>query len=130
MRAVVRAAVRRHGRGRRRWGLCSAARSNEIWDDIERFWAEEAEEPPLPEPIQLVVGERGGARRAGAAGRDRRRRVGASILLLLFGEARAALGVAVATALGWTVWHYRQQLAAWWAQTVSPTVTAAAADGA
>ena len=100
-----------------------SSQEQEIWDDIERFWAEEAEEPPLPETIHSAAGS-GVARDepeppavivAGAF---------SIVLLLLFGEARAALGVAFATALAWTVWHHKQQLAAWWTQTVSPTVAA------
>ena len=101
------------------------ARSQEqqIWDDVQLFWAEEAEEPPLPDLTGSTWGS-GGSREemdppavvvAGAF---------SVILLLLFGEARAALGVAVATAIGWTLWHYKERLAGWWAQTGSPTVVA------
>jgi hypothetical protein len=71
-----------------------------IWDDVQRFWAEEADEPPLPEvaapvpgsdvPSGVVVG------------------VSSTILLLLFGAAVAALAIATATAVGWAVWrHWR-----------------------
>lgn len=77
-----------------------------VWDDVERFWAEEAEEPPRPAPLQrrrapgdpadlpaLVV--------AGAWG---------AVLLVLFGAVTAGLAVGVAAALGWAVWRYRPQL--------------------
>ena len=88
-------------------GTVLSSQEQQLWDDIERFWAEEAEEPPLPEPVEsdppaVIV--------AGAF---------SIVLLLLFGEARAALGVAFATALGWTAWHHRHRLAAWWKQAVS-----------
>jgi hypothetical protein len=69
-----------------------------VWDDVERFWAEEAEEPPRPAPLSprdpadlpaLVV--------AGAWG---------AILLVLFGALAAGLAVGAATALGWALWRY------------------------
>ena len=68
-------------------GTVLSSQEQQIWDDIERFWAEEAEEPPLPEPVEsdppaVIV--------AGAF---------SVVLLLLFDEARAALGVAFATAI-------------------------------
>ena len=73
-----------------------------VWDDVERFWAEEAEEPPRPARLSrrrtpgdpadlpvLVV--------AGAWG---------VILLVLFGALAAGLAIGVATALGWALWRY------------------------
>ena len=73
-----------------------------VWDDVERFWAEEAEEPPRPAPLSprdladlpaLVV--------AGAWG---------AILLVLLGALAASLAVGVATALGWALWRYWPRL--------------------
>ncbi len=70
----------------------------QVWDDVERFWAEEAEEPPRPAPLSprdladlpaLVV--------AGAWG---------VILLVLLGALAPGLAVGVATALGWALWRY------------------------
>ena len=77
-----------------------------VWDDIERFWAEDAEEParlapPLrrraprdpTDPPALVV--------AGAWG---------TILLVLLGALAAGLAVGAATALGWALWRYWPRL--------------------
>ena len=95
-----------------------SSQEQRIWDDVQLFWAEEAEEPPLPD-----IGPAG---RSGAVARDDMDPpvlvvAGAFsiVLLLLFGEARAALGISVATALGWTLWHYREYLVAWWERTVA-----------
>ena len=71
-----------------------------VWDDVERFWAEEAVEPPRPVPVgrpaprdpadppALVV-----------AG------VWAAILLVIFGVVAVGLAVGAASALGWALWH-------------------------
>ncbi len=77
-----------------------------VWDDIERFWAEDAEEParlapPLcrraprdpTDPPALVV--------AGAWG---------TILLVLLGALAAGLAVGAATTLGWALWRYWPRL--------------------
>ena len=82
------------------------SQEEQIWDDVQRFWAEEAEEPAVRDevdPPAVIVG--------GAFG---------VILLLLFGEVQPALGVAVATATGWTLWHYQDALREWWARGASP----------
>ena len=94
-----------------------SSQEQQIWDDVQLFWAEEAEEPPMPD-IESAWGSREARAEvdppavivAGAF---------SVVLLLLFGEARPALGVAVATALGWTLWHYKEHLAAWWKRSVS-----------
>ena len=100
-----------------------SSREQQIWDDVQLFWAEEAEEPPVPELAGSTWGR--------AAPRDEVDPpavivAGAVsiVLLLLFGGARAALGVTVATALGWTLWHHKALLAAWWARTVSTDAAA------
>ncbi|MGY1643022.1 DUF3040 domain-containing protein [Geodermatophilus sp. SYSU D00703] len=77
-----------------------------VWDDVERFWAVDAEEPPRStlrprrrarrnraDPPALVVAA-----------------VGAAILLVLFGAPTAGLAVGVATAVGWWVWRYWPRL--------------------
>jgi hypothetical protein len=66
-----------------------------IWGDVERYWAEEAEEPPGP------YASRHGADLPVAVYAA----AGITILLLLFGAAPAGLAVAVTTALGWAAWH-------------------------
>jgi hypothetical protein len=67
-----------------------------VWDDVQRFWAEEAEEPPLPAPS-----------RANGASRDEADLpvavvAGAWIMitLVLFGAMTAGLAVGLATGLG------------------------------
>ena len=77
-----------------------------IWDDVQRFWAEEAEEPPLPAPS-----------RAHGAWRDEAELpvavvAGAWIMitLVLFGAMIAGLAVGLATGLGWALWHYWPRL--------------------
>ena len=80
-----------------------------VWDDVQRFWAEEVEEPS----------------RAAPSAPSRRRRashdravlqvamvVGAriTIVLLLFGALVPGLAVGVATALGWALGHSWPQL--------------------
>ena len=75
-----------------------------IWDDIERFYAAEAEEPVLPGPQPARRGRpgtRGGddlpaAVVAGAWG---------AILLVLFGAVDVGLAIGAATALGWLLWR-------------------------
>jgi Protein of unknown function (DUF3040) len=76
-----------------------------IWDDIERFYAAEVEEPVLP-------GRRPTHRRrldgrgvddlpaAVVAG------VWSTILLIIFGALVAGFAVGAATALGWLLWRY------------------------
>ena len=80
-----------------------------IWDDVQRFWTEEVEEPPRVAP---------------SAPNSRRRKwrdravlqvavvVGAriTIVLLLFGALVPALAVGVATAVGWALEHSWPQL--------------------
>jgi hypothetical protein len=76
-----------------------------VWDDIERFWAEDAVEPPrsvpvarpaprtLADPALLVV-----------AG------VSIVIILVLVGAPVVGVAVGVAAALGWWLWHYWPRL--------------------
>jgi hypothetical protein len=71
-----------------------------LWDDIERFWAEEAEEPERPR-----VPGTGGRRRpqSGTAALWGIIGVRVVIVLVLFGLPFAALSVAGALAIGWAV---------------------------
>jgi hypothetical protein len=75
-----------------------------VWDDVERFWAEEAVEPPRPVPLD------------GAAPRDPGdppalvvAGVWSAILLIIFGVPAAGLSIGAATALGWALWRYWPQ---------------------
>jgi hypothetical protein len=68
-----------------------------IWDDVQRFWLEEADEPSLPQVAAPVGGS--DVPTAVAVG------VSSAILLLLFGAVVAALVVAAATGLGWALWR-------------------------
>lgn len=77
-------------------------REQRVWDDVQRFWAEEVEEPP----------------RAASPAPSRRKRTSrdladlpaavvagawSTIMLVLFGAPVAGLAIGVATALGWGV---------------------------
>jgi hypothetical protein len=76
-----------------------------VWEEITRFWAEDAEEPPRPRLRPM---------------RHRRRRPRspadlpavvlvaalASVVLLFLGTPMAGLAVGAATVLGWALWHY------------------------
>jgi hypothetical protein len=80
-----------------------------VWDDVQRFWAETAEETAAE-------------RRAAAYMRARARRaqgdapgwVAASawiaIFLVLFGATVAGLALGAATVLGWALWRYWPEL--------------------
>ena len=35
-------------------GTVLSSQEQQIWDDIERFWAEEAQEPPCPSPSSRI----------------------------------------------------------------------------
>ena len=79
-----------------------SSQEQRVWDDVQRFWAMEAEEPPGlapsarsrewvwhdPEDLPVVV----------AAG------VWLAIALVLFGAVLAGLAVLAASAVGWAVW--------------------------
>jgi hypothetical protein len=65
-----------------------------VWDDVQRFWAEEAEEPARPEP--------GVAAAWGVVG------VRIAIVLVLLGAPSAGLTVAIAVVLGWAVSRRRR----------------------
>jgi hypothetical protein len=69
-----------------------------VWDDIERYWAEEAPEPrrsasaprdPSDPPALVVAG------------------IWGAILLIIFGVTAAGLSVGAVTAVGWALWRYR-----------------------
>jgi hypothetical protein len=81
-------------------GLVLSSQEQRIWDDVLRFWAEEAEEPPLATP---------GAERSSSDEAELPIAVVAgtwiTITLILFGVMSAALAVGLTTALGWALWH-------------------------
>ncbi|MGY1634065.1 hypothetical protein ACI784_20365 [Geodermatophilus sp. SYSU D01186] len=76
-----------------------------VWDDVERFWAEEAVEPrPAPPP-----------RRRGPRGLDDGCAAAVvvlwlAILLVLLGVPAVAVALAVATAVAWVLWRYWPRL--------------------
>ena len=78
-----------------------SSQEQQIWDDVLRFWAEEAEEPPRATP----------SRRRGSSSDEAELPIAVvagmwiTITLILFGVMSAALTVGVATALGWALWH-------------------------
>ncbi len=83
----------------------------QIWDDVQRFWADEVEEPPRatpPAPNHRKRASRDPADLPAAVV------AGAwiTIVLILFGAPAAGLAIAVATALGWALWRSWPQLSA------------------
>jgi len=77
-----------------------------VWEDVERFWAEEAEEPPRPVllPRRRTPGDPADLPTLVVAG------AWGAILLVLFGALAAGLAVGAAAALGWAVWRCRPHL--------------------
>jgi hypothetical protein len=76
-----------------------------VWDDIERFWTEDAVEPPRSVPVDRPAPQDPAELPAlVAAG------VWIAITLVLFGAPVAGVAVGVATALGWSVWRYWPRL--------------------
>lgn len=79
------------------------------WDDVQRFWAAEVEEPPRAAPsapsrrtrLSRDPADLPAAVVAGAW---------ITIMLVLFGAPAAGLAVGVATALGWALWRNWPQL--------------------
>jgi hypothetical protein len=81
-----------------------SSHEQQIWDDIERLYAAEAEEPALPssrptqqrrdsrDPDDLPMAAVAGARIA--------------VVLILLGVVAGGLAVGAATALGWLLWRY------------------------
>ena len=80
-----------------------SSQEQQVWDDVQRHWELEAEEPPLLVPV--------------ATGRTRRSHdpddlplpvvagIWITIALVLFGVMAVGLTVGVATALGWALWY-------------------------
>jgi hypothetical protein len=86
-------------------GLVLSSREQRIWDDVLRFWAEEAEEPPLATPSrEWSSSDEAELPIAVAAG------LWITIPLILFGMMSAAVTVGFTTALGWALWHYWPRL--------------------
>ena len=86
-----------------------STREQRIWDDVQRFWAAEVEEPPRagpPAPSHRKRASRDPADLPAAVV------AGAwiTILLVLFGAPAADLAVGVATTLGWALWRNWPQL--------------------
>jgi hypothetical protein len=77
-----------------------SSQEQQIGDDVLRFWAEEAEAPPLATP---------GAERSSSDEPEVPIAVVAgtwiTITLILFGVMSAALAVGLMTALPWALWH-------------------------
>jgi hypothetical protein len=105
----------------RRW-LVLSADEQQAWEDIQRYYDAEAEEPA-----------RFGRHRSSRGGPDARgiddlpaavvAGVWITIFLVIFGESGAALAVAGATALGWALWR-------WWPRPDSGPARASSPGGA
>jgi len=103
-------------------------REQRIWDDVQRFWAETAEEPAAE-------------RRAAASTRARARRARAdapgwvaagawtAIFLVLFGAVVAGLALGSAAMLGWALWRSWPELTGQRTRTDSVPVTGRARSG-
>jgi hypothetical protein len=86
-------------------GLVLSSQEQRIWDDVLRFWAEEAAEPPLATPsAEGSSSDEDELPIAVVAG------TWITITLILFGVMSAALAVGLTTALGWALWHNWPQL--------------------
>jgi hypothetical protein len=88
----------------RRW-LVLSADEQQAWEDIQRYYDAEAEEPVRIIRLRTSQRERRGPGlddlpAAVVAG------VWITIFLVLFGAAVAGLAVAAATALGWAMWRW------------------------
>jgi hypothetical protein len=88
----------------RRWKVLSAD-EQQTWDDIQRYYDAEAEEPGRPGPAAAVRG------RPDARGLDDLPAavfagIWITIFLVIFGEWGFALAVGGATALGWALWRW------------------------
>ena len=80
-----------------------------VWDEVQRFWAEEAEEPsrvapPAPNRRRRVSRDRAVLQVAVVVGAR------VTVVLLLFGALVAGLAVGVATALAWALGRSWPQL--------------------
>ena len=80
-----------------------------VWDDVQRFWAAEVEEPsraapPAPSHRRRASHDPADLPAAVVAG------AWITIMLVLFAAPAAGLAVGVATALGWVLWRSWPQL--------------------
>ena len=80
-----------------------------VWDDVQRFWTEEVEEPsrvapPAPSRRRRASRDRAVLQVAVIVGAR------ITVVLLLFGALVPGLAVGVATALGWAMGHSWPQL--------------------
>jgi hypothetical protein len=91
---------------RQRGGVVLSSQEQQIWDEVQRFWAEEVEEPPRAAPSRTKGASRDQADLPVAVIVGTR----ITIVLVLFGAMVAALTIGVATALGWALWHNWPQL--------------------
>jgi hypothetical protein len=91
-------------------GEVLSSQEQRIWDDVQRYWAEEAEEPlgPAPSGRQEVPRDESDPPTAVVAG------AWITITLVFVGAMTAALTVAIATALGWALWHNWPRLSRLW----------------
>jgi hypothetical protein len=85
-----------------------SSQEERVWDDVQRFWAMEAEEPPRLAPSAFsrrwVWHDQEDLPVTLAAG------VWLAIALVLFGAVLAGLAVAAATAIGWALWRNRARI--------------------
>ena len=80
-----------------------SSQEEQIWGDVLRFWAEEAEEPILPPAHHGAVPARDDEEHLPVAVVVAAR---IALLLVLVGLVPLGLAIALATALGWAVWRH------------------------
>jgi hypothetical protein len=89
-------------------GRVLSSEEQRVWDEVQRFWAVDAEEPPrlasAASSTRRVWHDEEDLPLAVAAG------VWLTIALVLFGAVLAGLAVAAVTAAGWALWRNRARL--------------------
>ena len=97
-----------------------SSQEQRVWDDVQRFWAEEVEEPsraarPAPGRSDRASRDRAVLQVAVVVG------VRITVVLLLFGALVPGLAIGVATALGWALSHSWPRLSRRGAPGTPPT---------
>jgi hypothetical protein len=99
-----------------------SADEQQAWEDIQRYYDAEAEEPARTGRHRTSRG-RPDARGLDDLPADVVAGIWVTIFLVIFGQSGVALAVGGATALGWALWR-------WWPQVDSGPAPASSPDGA
>jgi hypothetical protein len=81
-----------------------SSQDQQVWDDVQRFWAMEGKDPDrlAPSASSWIWRDEEELPLPVTAG------VWLTIALVLFGAVLAGLAAAVITAAGWALWHHRR----------------------